>query len=119
MPLRFVASGTLLSPLWRTHSCVPRWHSCRRPVCPQATCHANLEGTRSHECERGTQECVRHKLTAAGEDRGQFVRWNHFQLCVGAVARLLVRPPSSKVRHMPEARALHMLVSYFPHQLSS
>jgi hypothetical protein len=22
--------------------------------------YANLEGQRSHECERGTQECVRH-----------------------------------------------------------
>jgi hypothetical protein len=22
--------------------------------------HAKLEGQRSHECERGTQECVRH-----------------------------------------------------------
>ena len=24
------------------------------------TFHHNLEGQRSHECERGTQECVRH-----------------------------------------------------------
>ena len=23
--------------------------------------YANREGQRSHECERGTQECVRHK----------------------------------------------------------
>jgi hypothetical protein len=23
--------------------------------------YANLEGQRSHECERGTHECVRHK----------------------------------------------------------
>jgi hypothetical protein len=26
----------------------------------QAACYANLEGQRSHECERGTHECVRH-----------------------------------------------------------
>src|ERR1700733_10321959 len=24
--------GNMLNPLWRTHSCVPRRHSCRRPV---------------------------------------------------------------------------------------
>ena len=28
----FVAPGNVLNPLWRTHSCVPRRHSCRRPV---------------------------------------------------------------------------------------
>jgi hypothetical protein len=59
------------------------------------------------------------KLTAGRENRRQFVRWNHFELCVGTVARLLVRPPSSKVRHMPEACALHVLVGYFHHQLRS
>src|ERR1700734_3306982 len=63
--------------------------------------------------------CDCQALTAAREDRGQFMRWNHFQLRVGAITRLLVRPPSSKVRHVPEARALHMFVSYFHHQLSS
>src|ERR1700677_2982364 len=47
------------------------------------------------------------------------MRWNHFELRVGAIARLLVRPPSSEVRHVPEARALHMFVSYFHHQVSS
>jgi hypothetical protein len=35
--------------LWRTHLCVPRWRSCQRPGV-----------RRSHECERGTLECVRH-----------------------------------------------------------
>jgi hypothetical protein len=35
------------------HSCVPCWQSCQHRK-------------RSHECERGTQECVRHtSLTAA------------------------------------------------------
>jgi hypothetical protein len=39
--------------LWRTHSCVPCSHSCEHVFSP---CHK----TRSHECERGTLECVRH-----------------------------------------------------------
>src|ERR1039458_10794528 len=38
--------------MWRTHSCVPRRHSCRRPL---------LQGAEaSSETRRGTQECVRH-----------------------------------------------------------
>jgi hypothetical protein len=39
---------------WRTHSCVPRSHSCERQsrIMPGSK--------RSHECERSTQECVRH-----------------------------------------------------------
>ena len=37
---------------WRTHSCVPRRHFCRRPL---------LQGAEaSSETRRGTQECVRH-----------------------------------------------------------
>ena len=36
---------------WRTHSCVPRSHSCERLSFP-ALC--------SQECEHGTHECVRH-----------------------------------------------------------
>jgi hypothetical protein len=39
--------------MWRTHFCVPRRHSCRH------TASGRKHG-RSHECERGTQECVRH-----------------------------------------------------------
>jgi hypothetical protein len=41
--------------MWRTHSCVPRARSCARLVVAQTR--------RSHECERGTQECVRHIAT--------------------------------------------------------
>src|SRR5580704_14829913 len=37
---------------WRTHSCVPCSHSCEHWY--------TVGGKRSHECERGTQECVRH-----------------------------------------------------------
>src|SRR5579864_3691899 len=52
-----------------------------------------------------------------GENRHQLLRGNDFQLCVGAVTRLLVRPPSSKVRQVAEAGALHMFVSDFDYQL--
>jgi hypothetical protein len=53
------------STVWRTHSCVPRSHSCERLVFPQErlalrelpTCEDQL---RLHECRRCTQECVRH-----------------------------------------------------------
>src|ERR1700721_4901444 len=31
-----VAPGNVLDPSWRTHSCVPRRHSCRRPATLQA-----------------------------------------------------------------------------------
>jgi len=58
-------------------------------------CYANLEGQRSHECERGTQEyeCVRHngshKLSdnwaakrlfegSAGEDAQLFPGWDAY-----------------------------------------
>src|ERR1700723_2743338 len=32
MSLSSLAPCTVLNPLWRTHSCVPRRHSCRRPA---------------------------------------------------------------------------------------
>src|ERR1700683_4615870 len=44
----------MLLSLWRTHSSVPRRQSCRRLVC------SIRSNSRSHECERGTHECVRH-----------------------------------------------------------
>ena len=40
--------------LWRTHSCVPL-----RTRANAWTMRRDLT-RRSHECERGTQECVRH-----------------------------------------------------------
>src|SRR3984957_19422928 len=48
---------------WRTHSCVPRSHSCERwPFVigvPSLRALKKAAGRR-HECRRGTQECVRH-----------------------------------------------------------
>jgi len=46
---------------WRTHSCVPRSHSCERMcwgVYPAPEFVPRPR--RSHECERCTHECVRH-----------------------------------------------------------
>src|SRR5258708_16374004 len=40
--------------MWRTHSCVPRPHSWGRVLC--------CLKTRSHDCERGAQECARHTM---------------------------------------------------------
>ena len=51
------------------------------------------------------------------EDLRQLLRRNHFELRVGAVARLLVGAPPAKLRHVAEARALHVLVSDLDHQL--
>src|SRR5882724_10480962 len=53
----------------------------------------------------------------APKNRCQLVRRNHFELRIRAVARLLVRAPSAKMRHVPEASALHVLISDFHHQL--
>ncbi len=47
---------------WRTHSCVPRAHSCARWVRGSNKGLMREKPRRSHECERGTQECVRHIL---------------------------------------------------------
>src|SRR5579863_10472355 len=58
----------------------------------------------------------RSRLAASGEYRGQLVRWNDFELGIGAVARLLVVAPSTEMRHVPETSALHVLVCDFDNQ---
>src|ERR1700685_2811582 len=45
------------------------------------------------------------------------MRRNHFELGVCTFARRLVGAPSSKMRHVPEACALHVLIGDFDHQL--
>ena len=60
---------------------------------------------------------ARLSSTGAGENRGQLVRRNHFELGISAVGRFLVHTPPSKMRHVPEAGALHVLVSDFGHEL--
>src|SRR5437870_2711 len=54
---------------------------------------------------------------AAGKDRHQLLRRNHFELGIRAVARLLIGAPPSKVRKVAEAGALHVFVGDFDHQL--
>ena len=71
---------------------------------------------RKRFCEKGRVKRGDTQLPA-GENRGQFVRRNHFELGISAVARPLVRAPPSKMRHVPEAGALHVLISDFDHQL--
>ena len=56
---------------------------------------------------------------AAGENHRQLFRRNHFELVIGAVARLLVRAPSTKLRCMTETIALHVIVSDFDDQFGT
>src|ERR1700722_890754 len=64
MSLSFLAPVNLLNPLWRTHSCVPRSHSCER------CCSVSIKECRD-ESRHGTQECVRHKgFNTQGDLRG-------------------------------------------------
>src|SRR5260370_2061397 len=51
------------------------------------------------------------------KDRTQFVRRYDFKLVISALARLLVVAPPSKMRHVPEASTLHVLISDLGHQL--
>src|SRR5262245_55949279 len=57
------------------------------------------------------------RSACATKNRHQLLRWNHFELGIGAIGGLLVRAPSAKARHMTEACALHVFVSDFDHQL--
>src|SRR5688572_19188738 len=54
--------------------------------------------------------------STAGEDFHQLLWRNHLELTVSTVAWFLIRTPSSKMRHMTEAGALHVLIRDFDHQ---
>ena len=54
-----------------------------------------------------------------GENRGQFLRWNHFELGVCAIARLFVASPSAELRDVAEAAALHVIVGDFNYQFGT
>jgi len=56
-------------------------------------------------------ESFRH-LLAFGEDLHQLLRWNDFQLRIGAVAGLLVGAPSSKLSHVTKPAALHVFIGH-------
>src|SRR5438105_606294 len=55
--------------------------------------------------------------SAAGENLGQLLRWNYFELVIRAFARPLVFAPSSKLRRVTEPAALHVIVSDFDYKL--
>src|SRR4051812_20583508 len=57
------------------------------------------------------------RLTSAREDFGQLLRCDDLELREGAVARLLVGAPPSKLRGVPETTALHVVVGNLDHQL--
>ena len=63
----------------------------------------------------------RRRRVASGsapcEDFHQLLRRNHFELAIGAIARLLVGAPSPKMRHVAEAVSLHVLVRDLDHKL--
>src|SRR5215472_14094206 len=68
---------------------------------------------------RKTLEDLSRGSAAGGENRRQLLRGNDFELRIGAVARLLVCAPPSKMRHVTEAGALHVLVGHFDHEFGS
>ena len=69
--------------------------------------------------ERSAQEGISFALSSCGKDGCNLLWWYHFQLRIGAIARLLVLTPSAKLGSVAEAVALHVIVSYFHHQLGS
>src|SRR6516165_9195783 len=64
-------------------------------------------------------ERTQRSSASAGENRRQLLWWNDFELVIRAVARLLVRAPSAKLRCVTEAAALHVIVSDFDYQFGT
>jgi hypothetical protein len=56
------------------------------------------------------------ELAPGREDRGQLLRWDHFELSIGAVRGLLVRSPATKLCRVTEAISLHVIIGDFDHQ---
>jgi hypothetical protein len=63
-----------------------------------------LPGTRTHWAS-----------PAASKNLREFLRGNHFELRIRTVARLLVGTPAPKLRHVPKAAPLHMLIRNLHH----
>src|SRR5437762_13485789 len=68
---------------------------------------------------RRTFEDPSRGSAAGGKDGQQFLRRDHFELRIRAVGWLLVGAPSSKMRHVTEPAALHVLVSDFDDHFGS
>src|SRR5438874_4717340 len=83
-------------------------------------------GARSESAQAEVMLQVRHTgslpfgevaLSPARENRRQLVRRDDFQLIEGALLRLLVEPPTAKLRCVATTRPLHMVISDLDHQL--
>src|SRR5262249_56890777 len=57
------------------------------------------------------------RLARLGEDLRQLLRSDHLELREGAIAGTLVGAPAPELRGMAKARALHVIVGDFDHQL--
>src|ERR1700724_793786 len=77
-----------------------------------------VNGARSAVQKRKHKQALRSSA-ATGKNRHQLLWRNHFELSIGAVARLFVCAPPSKLGHVTEAGALHMLVRDFDHKFGA
>src|SRR6185369_3519386 len=75
------------------------------------------EPKRRHKASNPESQIRRRTPNSAPENLGQLLRRNDVELIVSAVGRLLVFAPSSKLRRVTKAAALHVIVSNFDHQL--
>jgi hypothetical protein len=97
-----------------------RWFFARCGM-PRISTFMLIEGRRLRVNAVVPHDLLRMKMpqlsAAGGENFRQLLWWDHFQLLVSTIPRLLVRAPPSELRHVPETAALHVLVSNFHHQL--
>ena len=70
---------------------------------------AKDEGARVAPSRAEAKEAAR-RLASRRKDLGDLLRGNDFELIERAIARSLVRPPAAKLRRVPKARALHVIV---------
>src|SRR5258708_6902458 len=82
---------------------------------------ANMRGKASPSAyfPKSLQIITQRSFSEVQKDGFQLVRRDDFKLRVGAIARLAVGAPPPELRHMTEARALHVLVRDFDYQLCS
>src|ERR1700736_1192662 len=85
---------------------------------PTLTTIRRVNGVR-RAVQKRTHEHVLRGSAATGKNRHQLLWRNHFELSIGAVARLFVGAPPSKLRHVTEAGAQHVLVSDFDHKFGA
>jgi len=69
----------------------------------------HTRGQRPHEGQS------RKSRQSVAEDLFDLVGWDHFELGVGAISRLLVRSPTPELGRVAKTIALHVLVRHFNH----